>query len=117
MASPHTPPRFGENPYGQSPVLFNPFFINSPPQPKAPKKSHIKRNKSNGNKSNNYLPPNRLLTNEELKKRNECKLILNEIQNLHEINYNCCEDICNNSKIINNTEIIALLDPCYSPKG
>lgn len=77
-----------------------------PPKLKSKHSKKSKKSKNNNNDPSNNMPPNRLLTTEELKKRDECKLILTEIQDLHEQNYNCCDAICNDTNIINNTEII-----------
>ena len=117
MESPHTPPRPGENIFGHSPVLFNPF--NNTTSQQQPEHLHLKRkrktkrkrtrNSTNTNNTNtnnnNYIPPNRMISNEEQSKRDECKLILNEIQKVHQENYRCCEAICYDSSIRSNKEL------------
>ena len=110
MESPHTPPRPGENIFGHSPVLFN-LLNTTPKQP--PKHLHLKSKhnskrtstSTNNNNNNNYISPNRIMSNEAQSKRDECKLILNEIQKVHQENYMCCEEICYNTSIRSNREL------------
>jgi len=74
--------------------------------PKPTKRKFTKRKFSNTYNNTNKIPPNHFLSSKEQEKRTECNVILKEIKELHAHNYNCCEAICNDSKIINNTAII-----------